>query len=235
VVYPPELKETPEAPVLAKEKIKDLGPMSMDEKVMGAALLVTVALWIGGSAIGIGSVAAALIGLTTLLVTGVVSWKECLAEGGAWDTLTWFAALIAMADYLNKYGLITWLSGKVVGLIGGLGLAWQPTFVIVSLIYVYAHYMFASGAAHIGAMYTAFLSVLIACGAPPIPSAIVLGIFSNLMGCTTHYGIGSAPPYFSQKYVPLNTWWTLGGAVSVIHMVLWLSVGSVWWKLIGLY
>jgi len=235
VVYPPELKETPEAPLLAKEKLKVLGPMTKDEKIMGASLLVTVALWIGGSSIGIGSVAAALIGLTALLVTGVVSWKECLAEGGAWDTLTWFAALIAMADYLNKYGLITWLSGKVVGLISGLGLAWQPTFVVVMAIYVYAHYMFASGAAHIGAMYTAFLSVLIACGAPPVPSAIVLGIFSNLMGCTTHYGIGSAPPYFSQKYVPLGTWWTLGGAISVIHMVLWLGVGSVWWKAIGLY
>ncbi len=31
----------------------------------------------------------------------------------AWDTLTWFAALIGMASYLNKYGFIKWFSGKV--------------------------------------------------------------------------------------------------------------------------
>mmetsp|Transcript_18866 Transcript_18866/g.41326 ORF Transcript_18866/g.41326 Transcript_18866/m.41326 type:complete len:566 (-) Transcript_18866:273-1970(-) len=235
VVYPPEVKESPEAPLLAKEKLKELGPMSGDEKIMAVALVVTVALWIGGKAIGVGSVAAALIGLTALLVTGVISWKECLAEGGAWDTLTWFAALIAMADYLNKYGFIKWLSAQVVGVVSGMGLAWQPAFIVIMILYFYAHYLFASGAAHIGAMYTAFLSVMVACGAPPVVCAIALGIFSNLMGCTTHYGIGSAPPYFSQKYVPLSTWWGLGGAISVIHLVLWLGVGSIWWKLIGLY
>ena len=42
-----------------------------------------------------------------------VTWKECLSNNAAWDTLTWFAALIGMASYLNKYGFIKWFSGKV--------------------------------------------------------------------------------------------------------------------------
>jgi di/tricarboxylate transporter len=42
----------------------------------------------------------------------VVSWKQCLSDNQAWDTLTWFAALIAMASYLNKYGFIGWFSDK---------------------------------------------------------------------------------------------------------------------------
>lgn len=60
------------------------------------------------------AVTAAILGLSVLLVSGVVTWKECLAESVAWDTLTWFAALIAMAGYLNKYGLISWFSQTVV-------------------------------------------------------------------------------------------------------------------------
>jgi di/tricarboxylate transporter len=75
---------------------------------------VQVVLWIFGSAVKIDAVTAAIIGLTALLTTGVVTWKECLAEGTAWDTLVWFAALIAMAGYLNKYGLIAWFSNTVV-------------------------------------------------------------------------------------------------------------------------
>jgi hypothetical protein len=59
----------------------------------------------------------------------------------------------------------------------------------------------------------------IACGAPPVVSALVLGIFSNLMGCTTHYGIGSAPPFFGAGYVDLPTWWKIGGALSVVYIV----------------
>lgn len=60
------------------------------------------------------AVTAAIVGLSILLVSGVVTWKECLGEAVAWDTLTWFAALIAMAGYLNKYGLISWFSQTVV-------------------------------------------------------------------------------------------------------------------------
>lgn len=56
----------------------------------------------------------------------------------------------------------------MVGLIGGLGLQWQASFAIITLLYFYSHYLFASGAAHIGAMYTAFLSVSIAMGTPPL-------------------------------------------------------------------
>ena len=83
-----------------------------------------------------------------------------------------------------------------------MGLEWQGAFGIVVLLYFYSHYFFASGAAHIGAMYTAFLAVSVACGTPPMLAAIALGQLSNLMGCLTTYGIGSAPPYFGAGYVP---------------------------------
>jgi|TARA_B110000003_G_scaffold204937_1_gene203776 anion transporter len=233
VLYPPEVKDSPDAPVKAQEELAKLGPMSVDEKIMAAALSLTVGLWIFGSKFGVGSVAAALNGLAILLVSGVITWKECLAEGPAWDTLVWFAALIAMAGYLNTYGLIPAFSKGVVGVVSGLGLAWQPAFVIVTLVYFYSHYLFASGAAHIGAMYSAFLSVLIACGAPPLVSALTLGILSNVMGCTTHYGIGSAPPFFGAGYVPLATWWKIGFGMSIFYIATFLGVGFPWWKILG--
>lgn len=73
-----------------------------------------VGLWIFGGVLNVDAVTAAILGLSVLLITGVVTWKECLSEAVAWDTLTWFAALIAMASYLNKYGLISWFSQTVV-------------------------------------------------------------------------------------------------------------------------
>ena len=91
---------------------------------------------------------------------------------------------------------------QVVGIVGNLGLPWAGAFGIICAVYFYSHYLFASGAAHIGAMYTAFLSVATACGAPALPAALMLAQLSNLMGCLTPYGIGSAPPYFGAGYVP---------------------------------
>jgi anion transporter len=235
IIYPPELKSTPDAPAKAKEELSKLGPLSTDEKITAGALAVTVGLWIFGAQLGVGAVAAALLGLTILLVTGVVKWKDCLANGQAWDTLTWFAALIAMASYLNKFGFIKWFSDAVVGIIGGLGLSWQASFAVITAIYFYSHYLFASGAAHIGAMYTAFLSVAVACGTPPFMAAIALGQLSNVMGCLTTYGIGSAPPYYGAGYVPQAKWYQLGFLLSVFYLLVWGFAGGAWWKVIGLW
>ncbi|XP_054815736.1 dicarboxylate transporter 1, chloroplastic-like [Prosopis cineraria] len=210
VVYPPTVISSPDAPKLAREKLQAMGPMTLNEKIMAGTLLVTVGLWVFGGVLDVDAVTAAILGLAVLLVTGVVTWKECLAEGVAWDTLTWFAALIAMAGYLNKYGLIAWFSQAVVQFVGGLGLSWQLSFGILVLLYFYSHYFFASGAAHIGAMFTAFLSVASALGTPPYFGAMVLSFLSNLMGGLTHYGIGSAPVFFGANYVPLPN----GGATA---------------------
>ena len=54
--------------------------MSLDEKITAGALGLTVALWIFGGQLGIGSVAAALLGLGILLITNVTSWKACLSD-----------------------------------------------------------------------------------------------------------------------------------------------------------
>lgn len=71
-----------------------------------------MALWVFGGSLNINAVAAALLGLSVLLITNVVTWKECLSDNQAWDTLTWFAALIGMAAYLNKFGFIKWFSDE---------------------------------------------------------------------------------------------------------------------------
>lgn len=165
------------------------GPLSTDEKITAFAFAVTISLWIFGAQIGVNAVAAALLGLSILLITGVVEWKENLAQvaapsdeepwirrlleacccddkfrhpllyqtqwpghpqpghnflslyiclswqlssgslagcaatfvlrvqvvalqGASWETLSWFAALIAMATHLNKFGFIGWFSDK---------------------------------------------------------------------------------------------------------------------------
>lgn len=119
--------------------------------------------------------------------------------------------------------------------VGGLGLQWQASFGILVLLYFYSHYFFASGAAHIGAMFTAFLSVATALGTPPLFAAMVLAFLSNLMGGLTHYGIGSAPVFYGANYVPLAKWWGYGFLISVVNIIIWLGVGGVWWKFIGLW
>ncbi|CAI5534881.1 unnamed protein product [Closterium sp. Naga37s-1] len=69
--------------------------------------------------LGIPSVVTAMSALSLLLLSGVVSWSDCLSERSAWDTLMWFAALIAMSAQLTHMGVVGWMAD---GVAGGLGM-----------------------------------------------------------------------------------------------------------------
>jgi len=61
-LVPPEIKDTPEAPKAASERLQKMGPMSRDEKIMLATMGFAVVLWVTGDAIGVSSVVAAMLG-----------------------------------------------------------------------------------------------------------------------------------------------------------------------------
>ncbi len=233
-IYPPEIKETPGASQLAQQKLAEMGKMHRDEWVMLGVFFLLLLLWILGDQLAkIDSATTALVGLSVLLITGVLNWKDILHEEGAWDTLVWFAALVMMASFLNELGLIPWFTKSVQGMVGGVN--WSIAFLVLCLCYFYSHYLFASQTAHVSSMYAAFLSVSVAVGTPPLLAALVLGFLSNLFSSLTHYGSGPAPVIFGSGYVELDTWWKLGALTSVINILIWLLVGGLWWKLLGLW
>jgi DASS family divalent anion:Na+ symporter len=163
----------------------------------------------------------------------VLEWEDILKAKSAWDTLIWFAALVMMATFLGKLGLIGWFSLSIQDGINHLGLGWISATVILVLIYFYSHYFFASTTAHITAMFGAFFAAGIALGAPPMLLALLLAFSSSLMMSLTHYGTGTAPIIFGSGYTTLNEWWGAGAAMSVVNLLILVVVGTAWWKLLG--
>ncbi|AUD15008.1 MULTISPECIES: anion permease [unclassified Planococcus (in: firmicutes)] len=232
-LYPPELKETPEASAIAVEKLKEMGPMKKEERYMIGVFVLLLSLWIFGGNFGISATTSAFVGLCVLLLSGVLTWSDIKKEQGAWDTLVWFSVLVMMATYLNELGMIPWFSDLMGNAVGQM--SWMMTLVILAIVYFYSHYFFASNTAHVSAMYAAFLSVIVASGAPPLLSALILAFFSNLFSCLTHYGAGPAPVFFGSGYVSQKKWWSLGFIISLIHIVVWFGAGGLWWKALGLW
>jgi DASS family divalent anion:Na+ symporter len=232
-IYPPEIKETPAATQIARDHLEEMGNLKPKEWIMLGTFILLLGLWIFGSQLGINSTTAALVGLVVLLLSGTLSWNDILHEKGAWDTLVWFAALVMMATHLNELGLIPWF-GQVIGA-AVQGISWMTAFLVLSLVCFYSHYFFASNTAHVLSMYGPFLAVAIAVGTPPMLAALVLGFFSNLFSSMTHYGTGPAPVLFGSGYVEMGTWWKLGGLISVVNIVIWLGIGGLWWKVLGIW
>lgn len=230
-ISPPTVKETPDAKEFAVGKLQEMGKIKKNEWIMLGTFCLLLILWVFSDQVGVKPAVTALLGVCVLLFSGVLTWKDVLKEDNAWDTLIWFATLLTMAGYLNKLGLTTWFSNWIVGSIDGYN--WIIAFSVLSLIYYFSHYFFASMVAHIGAMYSAFLVVSIALGAPPMLAALVLAFISNLFGGLTHYGSGPAPILFGSGYVTIGNWWKIGFVSAIANIIIWLGLGGAWWYFLG--
>lgn len=231
-MYPPTVKETPNAKKWATEQLEEMGKISLAEKFMIGIFIVALILWITGSFINIDATLTAFIALSLLLLTGVLNWKDILNKTGAWNTLVWFSVLVLMADQLNKLGFIPWLSKLIAHSLGGF--SWPIVLVLLILFFFYSHYLFASATAHVSAMYAALLGVAVAAGAPPLFSALMLGFFGNLLASTTHYSSGPAPILYASGYVSQKRWWLMNLVLGIVYFIIWIGLGSLWMKLIGM-
>ncbi|RDY08666.1 Dicarboxylate transporter 2.1, chloroplastic, partial [Mucuna pruriens] len=234
-LYPPEIKDTPEAPALAVKKLENMGPVSQNEWIMIGTMLLAVSLWIFGDTIGIASAVAAMIGLSILLLLGVLDWNDCLNEKSAWDTLAWFAILVGMASQLTNLGIVNWMSDCVAHNLQSFSLSWPVSLAVLQAAYFFIHYLFASQTGQVGALYSAFLAMHRAAGVPGVLAALALGYNTNLFGAITHYSSGQAAVYYGAGYVELPDIFKMGFTMAVINATIWGVVGSFWWKFLGLY
>ncbi|MCR2098196.1 anion permease [Campylobacter upsaliensis] len=242
VIYflsPPTIRQTPNASKFAKERLAELGAMKRAEKIMLGVFLLLLALWAGALGlffgISLNATTVALLGLSLVLVSGVLSFDDVLKEKTAWNTLVWFSALVMMATMLGKLGVTQFLAEALGGLASSMGLGEISVMIFLSLAFLYAHYFFASTTAHISAMFFVFYSAGLALGAPPLLYAFIMITSSNIMMALTHYATGTAPVIFGTNYVTLKRWWGVGFVISVVDMLVMISVGLVWWKFLGFY
>ncbi|XP_057852098.1 dicarboxylate transporter 2.1, chloroplastic [Cryptomeria japonica] len=234
-IYPPEIKDTPEAPAMAAKKLEAMGPMTKNEWVMVATMLLAVSLWVFGDMLGIASVVAAMLGLSILLLLGVLDWDDCLSEKSAWDTLAWFAVLVGMAGQLTNTGIVQWMSGCVAKSLATFSLSWPAAFAILQGSYFLIHYLFASQTGHVGALYSAFLAMHLAAGVPGVLAALALAYNTNLFGALTHYSSGQAAVYYGAGYIDLPDIFKYGFISAIFNVLIWSGVGIFWWKFLGLY
>ena len=232
-LYGPSVTETPEAPRMARDELASMGRMSRGEIVMAATFVLLLLMWVLGETLGINATAAAFVGIAVLLLTGVLTWQDMARNASAWNTLIFFAVLVGMAGHLNDLGVIGWIGDGVSSLVGGM--PWLLAFAILTLVYFYVHYLFASNTAQIVAMYAVFLAAAVAAGAPPMFAALVLGFIGNLFGALSHYASGPSAVIYGSGYVKVDEWFKVALVMSVVIIAIWTTTGGAWMALLGMW
>ena len=229
-LYPPEIKHSKEVPEWAGRELSAMGAMSAQEITVAVLVTIALAFWIFGARY-VNATTVALMAVSIMVVTKVFSWDDILKYRAAWNTLVWFATLVALADGLSRVGFVKWFAETVAGHLTGV----SPIVAMVALIalFFFSHYMFASVTAHT----TAMLPVMLAAGSkiPGIPTyqyALLLCLTIGIMGVVSPYGAGPSPIYYGSGYLPARDYWRLGGIFGLIFFIVFLAVGVPWVLLI---
>jgi anion transporter len=223
LVYPPEIRSSPEVAEWAKSELTELGKLSSQQFVMTLAILVAFSLWVfAGEWINATTVVLAVVSL--LLLVRVLEWGDVAGNRSAWDALVYFATLSALAEGLNRVGVVAWAAQGISGFLIGS----SPVLAMVVLVsfFFLVHYMFASLTAHTITVLPAVLATGAAIPGMPVRILALLLVYSiGLMGVITPYATGPAPVYFGSGFIPRKDFWALGLVFGMIYLAVLLGVG----------
>jgi L-tartrate/succinate antiporter len=225
-IYPPEVKEGAEVPAWAAKELQKMGPLSRREILLGNLVVIALVLWIFGGDI-MEATTAAIAVIALMLVLKVVTWDDITTNKAAWNTLAWFATLVALADGLTRVGFVKWFAETVAGQLTGVA----PWVAVAALLFInfFGHYLFASVTAHVTAMIPVLLAV-----ASTIPGVnmhtLALGLCLQLgiMGIITPFATGPSPVYYGSGYLPAADYWRLGAIFGLIFFAAFLAIGVPW-------
>jgi L-tartrate/succinate antiporter len=226
VIYPPEIKATPEMPRWAAEEIRKLGRISAEEVALLGLMLIVLGLWLEGAQF-INPTMAAIVAVAAMVLIGIVSWNDVLSNKQAWNVLVWFATLVTLADGLVRVHFVNWLGESVAPAVAGLPIV--AAIVLVVGAFYFLHYLFASITAHTTALLPVFLTAAVEIpGLTPKVWALTLAYTLGIMGILTPYATGPSPIYYGSGYIEGKDFWRYGITLGVLFCTVFMAVGIPW-------
>ncbi len=230
-LFPPGVTDTPQAPAAAREALRQMGPMTRDEKVTGAIFLMMISAWIMAGTLGLNLTAIAIAGLGALLASRVLTMDDINLQGGTLATFLWLAVLFALSGQLNEMGFMSYVGERLAMLLGDL--AWPVAYVVLLLLYVVMHYMFVSQSAHVLALLTVFLGVGVQAGVPLHLMGFSLLFASSYFSVLTPQGGSQNVIFVASGYLQQGELYRLGLITVGYSTLVFLLIGTPWILFVG--
>ena len=225
-IYPPEIREAPEAPRWAAAELRTMGPVTRKELTLLALVFLALVLWIAGAKY-IDATVAALLVVVLMVILRVVSWNDILTDTHAWNVLVWFATLVTLAGGLAETKFVDWMAQSLAPALSHHGAIMTAALLLGAFFLL--HYLFASVTAHVSALFQIFLVVAIAIpGISRTGWTLLLCYLLGLMGILTPYGTGPSPIYYGCGYIKGKDFWILGFLLGLLFFAAYILIELPW-------
>jgi sodium-dependent dicarboxylate transporter 2/3/5 len=161
-MMPPETEEVVGGKEAIAKSLREMGPMTANEKKLLALTLILLGFWATEKVLhpfDTSSTTVAAIALMFMPWIGVMGWKQAQAKI-PWGTLVLFGVGISLGSALLQTKAAGWLANVIVQ---NLGLAGSGAFMVLALLSLFlivVHLGFASATALASAMIPIMISVL---------------------------------------------------------------------------
>lgn len=218
----------------AKKELAAMGRISQAEIKAIGIFIIILALWSTGTVTKVDSTLVAFIGISLMLLTGLLEWNDLAKAKEIWSLFVWFGAILGFSAALTKLGFFAWFAGIIKLLLPTTGLGPYAILLIVAALAVLPHYFFVSFTGYAVAFSPLIFSFVAATDVPRFPAFFIVA-YLMVISCTmTHYGNALGPLLMEKGYNDKKTWWYVGTVITLLHVLLYLTVGIGYWQLIGL-
>jgi len=234
-VYPPEMHSVGEVRNMAENQLKALGPIRWEEGIVALVFISALILWATSTITKINTAIVAFLGVTVMLLTNIVQWKDIAETKETWSILIWFGGIIGLSAALDKTGFFQWLTLFFKNVLPVNNTNMLLAFLVIAFLAIVPHYIFPSLVGYVAAFQPVLLSFIKVAGVPKYPAAFLVFYLMVISSTLTHYGNGLGPMLIETGYVDKGTWWKLGLLVTTLATILYIGLGLPYWKLIGLW
>lgn len=228
----PEIKDIDNVKI-ADEALAKLGKMSRDEKILATLFILAVLGWLTG---GITKIEASTIAIAFLggsLLTGLLTWNDCLDTKSSWSTFFWFSGLMGLSGALTKAGFFKWLAVFFTNNISFNSLSQIQLMAALVLFSIVIRYIFASGTSYVAAMIPVMFTIAAAGQLPVLPIIFLLAFSASYASNITHYSGAVGIALFGLGYNSQKSFWVMGSIFAAFCYVFHFTFTLFYWKIIG--
>jgi DASS family divalent anion:Na+ symporter len=230
-LFPPGVTDTPDAPRVAREALRAMGPLSRDEWITAVVFSLMIFAWIFAGTFNFSLAGVAIAGLGLLLAVRVLTLDDIYLQGSTLATFLWLAVLFALSGQLNEMGFMGYVGERLASMLTGL--AWPAAYVVLLLLYVAMHYMFVSQSAQVLALLGVFLDVGVQTGVPAHLMAFALLFASSYFSTLTPQGGSQNVIFVASGYLTQGELYRLGMLTTAFCTLVFLVVGTPWILWVG--
>ena len=226
LVFKPEIKSIQPALETINKKSHEQGELKPQEIGIAIVMLVTLFFWfVLGDRLGIANIA--LISCVTLFIFNLITWKT-VERNVHWSIIILYGGAICLGEVMTESGAALWLAQIVFGNFANSPASFLAVIAILSILFT----TFMSNSAVIAILLPPAVSMCESYGISPVLATMTVILPSNFAFLLPIATPASAIAYSSRE-ISLREMITAGSALTVLGLICFVIVVTVFWPLIG--